>query len=168
MSQTPIEILIAAQKGKDIKVEFDIPVGDKVLKAVLTAPDKYEIQKRQDVIYRREFASYRAEGLENEPPNESEWKEEQLRYKKELRDTLVKPKNMAEQGASSLSKLETICDVLPKYVRDPRGRLLFPDKKAQEQMKHLLQNDMLLMKIFAEAYVELVKKLEDVQEIAKN
>jgi len=168
---SPINILIAAQKKKIVEERFIIPIeGSEGIAAVLTLEDMYGIQERQDIIYREKFCEYRERGLDKQPIDEKEWENDLMQLKKKTREIMEKekPENMAQQGAGRFSNLRTIQELVPQFLRDEKGVLLFPTVEAQKTFEKMIKQDMALMKLVTEAYVNLIKKKAEVSDQAKN
>lgn len=186
MSQLrPIELLKAAHEKKVARVEFQIPAGEgKFIDAVLTAPDIFDIQEIQDKIYRKTFAEYRKEGLEDEPIDEEAWNREldetrkSMRDKgksdKEIEDTVAslekeKPRNMAQQGALRISKIRTTQELIPLHLRDKKtSEFLFPDKEDRRVFKEILCSDLSLMQLLTNKYLELTLLIGKTEDDVKN
>lgn len=173
MTQKAIDILEAANKGKTAEVRLEIPStdGKTTVAAILTPPDVYSIQRTQDIIYKKQFCEYRKEGLDQELVDEDDWQAELDSYKdSEVRKRIAedKPRNMAQQGAKRFSKIATIQELIPKYLKDLKGNLLFTTKEERDRFRDLLCSDIGLMNLLAEKYVELVTMTAEVADQVKN
>jgi len=171
MKKRPIELLKAANEKKLIQVNFDIPCGEEPIKATLRAPDAYEIWEAQELKKRQALAKALKAGLRGLPVDEEEWQAELARYTEE--ETRVKmakdrPVDQAEQYARKVAGLRTIMDLLPKYLRDDKGQLLFPTEEEQADFLEIMTNDPEIMTLLMNKYVELSNKVRKVGDEVKN
>jgi len=58
--------------------------------------------------------------------------------------------------------------LIPKFLRAPNGELLFPTLKDQQLFTDLLYSDAELLTLVTQKYIELTKKIADIEEQAKN
>jgi len=170
MTQRPIDLFVAAHQKRVIDERLELPVGDGVtVSALLEAPDIYDIQGVQDILYRKVFAKYRKEGLHLEKIDEAEWERDLKLYDPDVRKLQEKPANYAQQGAEKTARVQTIQELIPKYLKDPATKeLLFPTEAEQVAFKKIIRSDPGLSSMLAKAYINIAKKLKEVSKQAKN
>ena len=89
-----------ANKDKILSVAFEIPLGDnKVLNAILHAPDIFAIQRAQKISYQTELARLKEDEVDKLEINEDDWNtalDRQPTPEARKRMESTKPKNLAE------------------------------------------------------------------------
>lgn len=166
-----IDILMAANKNKLLQVEIEIPYGDKSKKAFLRTPDAWSIWEEQDLKRRHALNKAVKEGLRGVEIDQAEWEKELAQYKDEdtrARMAIDPPSDQAEQYARKVAGLRTIIDLIPRYLRDEDGSLLFPSHDEQNLFVEILTNDTELMNAILAKYVELTTKIKDTGTEIKN
>jgi len=172
MQLRPIELLTNAYEKKLIKVEFEIPLGDsKSIPAVLTAPDVYSILEVQEEEYQGMYARYCEKGYDKKPVNEADWKKELAGYtnpetRKRVEDD--KPTNLADQIAKKFSKIRTVHELIPRFLKNKDGKPLFETSEERAAFKGILCSDSQLMNLLAQKYLELTGKMAEVTDEVKN
>lgn len=166
-----IELLKKAKKKKSLDVSFEIVYGEAKIPAMLSVPDLFEIMEAQEVEYNKKFIKYRKEGFDKEPIDEDKWNEEVSNLERKDRPAYekTKPNNLAEQMATRHSRLKTILNLMPLYLKNPdNNKLLFPTEDDKEFFQDLVKGDMKLFNLLVGKYVELMNKITNVEETAKN
>jgi len=182
--KSAIELIEAAQKKKVVKVDFNFPLDEKnILPMSLHSPDMFTIQEIQDINYRAKFAEYRKKGLHEEPIDEAAWEKDlndqidalkKEGAKKEAIELTVKtlkddkPLNMAQEGAQRYSRIKTSQDILPMFLRDREGNVLFKTQDERDRFKAIISSDISLMNLLVQKYVELTTLITETTEQAKN
>ncbi|MDD5543894.1 MAG: hypothetical protein PHX83_12040 [Acidobacteriia bacterium] len=168
----PIDIIKSAYEKKTISVQFQIPLpGDTGhVDAVLTAPDVYSILEVQEEVYQGRYAELRAKGFADMAVNEDDWRAEVKTFKGEARKRIEeeKPRNLAEQMAKKFSKVRTIQELIPMFLKDRGGNKLFPTSDDRVAFKDILCSNADLMNLLAQKYLELTGKINEVAREAKN
>ena len=166
-----IELIKKAREKQDLDVVFDLEVYGETIPILLSTIDYYDIIEAQDIEYKAAFARYRKKGLDEEPIDEVAWETGLKAYNKETQEILKKekPQNMAQEAAQKFSKMKTIFDIIPKYMKDPKTKLaLFPTKEDQEYIKELLSSDAKFMGLISEKFGELLSKSQEQKDTVKN
>jgi hypothetical protein len=174
IKKTAIELLENAYGNKQLSVTIPIKVDDDVsLDAVLYAPDMVTIQKEQNKRYEIELAQLKSDpDIANMPPNLDKWEEQIKRQadpkvQKRLREN--KPTTLAAQLASENSLLAALQGILPKFLRDREtDQLLFPTPDEQRRFVKIIYSNPPLLQLVMGKYVELMEKLNQITEDAKN
>jgi hypothetical protein len=166
----PIELLKASYDKKTIQVQFQIPLDNGHLDAILTAPDIYSLLEVQEEVYQGRYAELAKKGFKDMEFNEDDWRAELKSYKGEVRKRAEeeKPKNLAEQIAKKFSKIRTIQELIPMFLRDRAGNKLFPDPEDRNKFREILCSNADLMNLLAQKYLELTSKISEVAREAKN
>ncbi len=171
-SMKPIELIKSAYDKKTIRVQFQIPLpGDTGhVDAVLTAPDIYSILEVQEEVYQVKYADYVTKGHDKLPINESDWGKELKSYKGDTRKRMEdeKPVNLADQMAKKFSKIRTIQELIPMFLRDRADKKLFPEPEDRTAFKEILCSNADLMNLLAQKYLELTSRINEVAREAKN
>jgi hypothetical protein len=171
MPKRPIELLRAAHAKKRIELSFEIPIDEKTnISAVLTAPDLYSIWEEQGLLYERKLADLNSSGDDKRPINDSTWTKELEGLSGDALKAMMatKPKTLAEQMASKLSRYETIYNLVPRFLRTPDRKLLFPTNADRKEFKEIMYSDANLMKLISQKYLELSQKVNEVGQDVKN
>lgn len=185
-TQAPIDILKAANEKKRIEVEIIFPDTD--LHAFLRAPDQYKIFEKQELLKRVAYGEAIRNNLANIPILEKEYRdeterevdkiakapelsdEEKAERVKRYRESREreKPGDQAEQYANKVASYRTIIELIPQYLRDEKGNLLFPDAKAQGDFYEILTSDQALLDLLTRKYLELSDKINQARAEIKN
>jgi len=180
-----LDVLKKARDKKEIKVDFEIQLGDVTLKAILTAPDYYSIWEEQNLVYQEKLAEYKGRGLDQFPINLEEWESELEQklatvpktakdYKQKIKEVRKqheqeKPRNLAEQQASKFSRILMVQKLLPKFLRHAESNEpLFETPQEQAEFTSYVKSDPALMRLLANKYLELINAINAVGESAKN
>jgi len=158
-----VDIITKAFKNDSIEVKFQIPGTEIVV--IFGLGEAQEIFAEQDIIKRDLQIEYE-EKYGDKPLDENRWnkyiKEVKPEHKKRLEKE--KPLTRAEQFADEDSAKEIITKILPRYLRDAKGNLLFPTEAEQIQFGNFIKKTPSLIKLFSEKMIELtgqVAKLKD-------
>lgn len=185
----PIELFQKALDKEKIEVRFDLKAGEETLPAKITALDIREIAKLQEIEYeikRAELESTRGIGgmlinerkwkidiqsqLDNMKMGEKESKED---FKKRVDGRRIelekeKPSTLAEQLATRFSRFDLLPVMLPRFLKNPDGRLIFETVEDQQQFEKILKANMELLTFITEKYLEVIDKMNKAREAAKN
>lgn len=182
--KSAIELLRAARDKKTVKVEFEIPLSEgQTIKACLDYVDKMEIWERQQIISEEKYEELCQRGWDKKKIDQKKW-EKSL---KDTRETLQKsgadperiealiknasekkPENLARQKSMELAGFQLVQEIIPLYLKDPKGNLLFPSKAEQQEMTMMIREDMELAALLGEQYAKLSAQVTEIEETAKN
>ena len=191
-----IELLRAANKYKPVTAEIEIPLdGEDTLKVILHAPDIFAIQEEQEIVYQLKLAECVSKGMQKYPVPESEWVKEMLDLISEVdRDKVFKithkpkestiystvaedmrkyllknkPSNLAELTAQRISKIQTVRELIPKFLKTSEGEPLIQTAEDHEYFKEVMANNLPLFTEITRAYTGLVKQMTEKREAVKN
>lgn len=190
--KSAIDLLEAAQTAKEIKVELNIPAGDVTIKGYLTPIDFRDIQKAQRKARDREIGKLTLEGFNLLPIVDSDWEKKKAEFSKKLSEKYEqaepenkkkvleknekqfkefekgKPWNLAEQMAEDFSQYSFLEEVIPQYIRDETGALMFPTIQEQSRLRDIVRKNMKLLILFADAFTELNEKMSQLEPEIKN
>ena len=166
----PIDILLNAQKNKDIVVNFEIIAGGEKIPAMLTPFDYNLIQEEQRKVHDLKLSELIEEGLDEKKVIEKRWKQKLAGLDAKTKKVMEaeKPDNLAEQLAMDFSQNQTLLYIIPRFVKNPDGSLMFPEPKDRESLRELLSTDFTLLQTFMNAYTGLVQKIAEVNDTVKN
>jgi len=171
---TDINILQKLKNADKYRVEtltFDIPLdGNDVITVMLKMPDLYEIMAETDAIKQEVIAEETARGKHQIPFSAEQWKAETKDMTPAQRKNIEKdrPLNMAEYKAYKTVQYKSILEIIPRYLRNNSGKLIFQTNEQREEFKELVSANPDLFVLLANKYVELFGKLNDKQKQLKN
>jgi hypothetical protein len=191
--KSAIELLEAAQNDKEIKVELNIPAGDTIIKGYLTPIDFREIQKAQKKARNREIGALTLQGFDKLPIVESDWDKQKKEFRDRLQEKIAgtenederaklqerlkkqiaefeknKPVNQAEQMAEVFSQYSFLEEVIPQFIRNEAGELMFPTIAEQSRLRDLTKKNVKLLILFADAFTELNERMNEIENEIKN
>ena len=171
-----IELMRAAQEKKNKRVQFKIPCDGHDIDAILYPVDKFRIQEMHEVVKEKKIAMYSDEGFDKRPINEKAWKKslddtadsmkKEGKTPEEIAEALrvledSKPQNKAEEKANKYSGLEVILNIIPQYLKDADGKLLFPTVEEQLEFREMMCVDTELLKVVSENFKKLSEGMVD-------
>lgn len=175
--ESAIGILRKAVKKSSVFIDFELQIGDDILKLTMKNPDIMEMSKVQELAKASEYARASAKGLDRVAIDEKKWetfckeatsgikdKNQKARALKNLNNE--KPANRAEQIAKEAAYLVTAKEILPTVIYSD-DELVFKDAQDIELFNAIIsspENFTLLIGKFT----ELVTKVQDVGAAAKN
>ena len=141
-----IDLFRKANAAQTIQEDFEIIVNEDVTKMRIAMPDIFTILGDQKKAYAKELASCISEGLGEYTINEDELEKGLVEIKdKDAKEEMIKnkPKNLAEQLATELSRIHTIRTLIPKILRDPdnNNELICQTKADRDAMGDYLSNN---------------------------
>jgi len=165
-------LLKNAHAKKQVKVQFEIPIEGSKIPVILTVGDRLAIAETQDRIYQIYYSEYQEKGLDRKPVNEIDFEAELDRFKDDA-DTLKilkdqKPKNLADQMAKKYSRLRTIQEVIPQFLKNPNGTPFLKTEEQKLEMQEIIKEDNDLWILLAGKYTELFVKAKDIEIAVKN
>jgi len=78
------------------------------------------------------------------------------------------PRNKADFRAKQNSRYDLVVSLIPKYLRDEKGELLFSTPEEQIEFRDYVKENGELTKLLSEKWLSLVNKISDAEETAKN
>ncbi len=166
-----IDILRQANKNAILEASFQIPIGDgNFLDAKLTAPDVVEIWQESELQRKALWAKAQEAGLVGKPINESEWREELAKLKKEEKEDFIakKPKDLAEQYANQHAGINTVRNIIPRYIRDLDDNYLFQSEQDRDDFRRIMSRSSDIFKAISDVYVSLSRQVMEEKEAIKN
>jgi len=172
-----IELLKRANQGAILEAVFQIPAGDDTfIDAKLTAPDVVEIWQESDLQRTALWAKAQEAGLVGKPVDEAKWQAEFERYKssegvkQEDIDAYAdkKPKDLAEQYANEHAGINTVRNIIPRYLKNLDNTHLLPTEQDREDFRRIMARNSDIFKAISDIYVSLSRQIAAEKETVKN
>lgn len=165
------DLIRKSYTDKLIKVDFEIPLpGEtKGLKASLSITDYSEITSSIRIAYTKAHNEYKV-ALGNTAVDKHDLKAyldalpNNIRREEEKDEIFTQAQLLAKK--KSQESLYTY--ILPKFIRDEKGRLMFPTQEEQDIFREAFLSNLDLNRLMIEKFAELFKKINDTKEEAKN
>jgi hypothetical protein len=174
---TTLQLIRDAQQQKKIEVIFDWPLGkdesgnDKSVPVKISGLDMTDILREQTYVREREYALACAEGFEDVPVNEKEWRQRLERItdaKSRENMEKSKPVNRAEQIAENMSMLVSMQKIIPRFLKTMEDQPLFPSRQDLAEVEAWVKTDMELSNLLLSQYTKLWDLYQAKKDAIKN
>lgn len=165
-----IDLIRAALEKRKLEIEFELPT-DPPARVKMQAPDLMGIWAEQEIIYQRELARCKVEGMDKLQVNVESWEQDLQGLSAEARAAMLReaPRNLAEQLAQKLARYGTVWQVLPRCLRDAKtGEPLCKTPEEERDLKAFIASDPNVIALLTAKYAELATAVQHLEDEAKN